>query len=255
MVLFQPPSGPANPWDVGEYRWAELLIWIVAIIGIIWGVLLLFEYINKRKRHHLVWAASFSLVWIGFHQVISTGTFATLLDPFLSAILAFIPGLLAAGLLMSVFSEKKLLGELYALFALLVAIGIGMAKFDPFMVLDDLPLFGTSMVMLLHIPSGLILIILPLYTTIKKETRWPALFMTIGGILFSLVGALIAIATTGILDAIALETGVPADWALFVLFGLFPIFLVFAYLAFALGTLIPAKWNFDIPGVEFEERA
>jgi len=255
MVLFQPPSGPANPWDVGEYRWAELLIWIVAIIGIIWGVLLLFDYINKRKRHHLLWAASFSMTWIGFHQVISTGTFATLLDPFMSVMLAFIPGLFAAGLLMAIFSEKKLFGDLYALFVLLMAIAIGMAKFDPFMVLDDLPLVATSLVMVLHIPSGLLIIILPLYTTFKKETRWPALFMTIGGILFSLVGALIAVVTTGIIDAIALATGVPADWALFVLFGLFPIILIFAFLGFALGTLIPAKWNFDIPGVEFEERA
>ncbi len=255
MVLFQPPSGPANPFDVGEYRWAELLLWITAIIGIIWGILLLFDYINTRKRHHLLWAASFSMTWIGFHQVISTGDFALLLDPFMSALLAFIPGLLAAGLLMAIFSEKKVLGNLYALFALLMAVAIGMAKFDPFMVLDPLPLVATSLVMVLHIPSGLIIIILPLYTTIKKETRWPALFMTIGGILFALVGVLLAIVTTGIIDAIALETGVPAEWALFVLFGLFPIILVFAFLGFALGTLIPAKWNFDIPGVEFEERA
>jgi hypothetical protein len=256
MVLFQPPSGPPDPWDVGEYQWASLLLWIVCIVGIIWGFLLIVSYINTRKRHYLLWGASFSLIFIGFHQVIGTSDYGILLDGFMAAMLAFIPGLLAAGLLMAAYKDKKF-GDYYALFALIMAILIGIFKFDPFYwITAETALVPTSMVMILHIPSGLLLVIVPILTTFKsKTTRWPALFISIGGLLFGLVGFSLSLATSGYLAMIELTTGVPADWALFVIFGLFPIFLLFAGLAWALGTLIPSLWNFEIPGVEFEERA
>ena len=252
MVLFQPPSGPSSPFDVGEYQWASTLLWITSIIGIIWGFLLIVSYINTRKRHHLVWGASFSIIWIGFHQVISMANFEVMItDGFMAAMFAFIPGLLAAGLLMAVFSDKKIIGNLYALFALIMAIAIGFAKFDPFQLLDAAPFVPSIIVVSLHIPSALIIVILPLLTTLKKETRWPALFMTIGGILFGLVGGLLSLVLTGV---VGFDPVTGIDWR-YAVMGSFSIILLFAALAFMLGTIIPAKWNFEIPGIEFEERA
>jgi len=248
MVLFQPPPpGPPNPWDVGEYQWASTFLWIVAIVSLVWGFLLIVSYINSRKRHHLLWGASFSIMWIGFHQVISTGDYAILLDGTMSAMLAFIPGLLAAGLIMAVYKDKKF-GDYYALFVLIMAILIGLIKYDPFYwITPETALVPTAMVMILHIPSGLAILIIPILTTFKsKETRWPALFMSIGGLLFGLVGFLLSLATTGV----AAE-----DAYLFLVLGLFPIILLFVIVAWTLGTLIPAMWNFEIPGVEFEDRA
>lgn len=247
MVLFQPPSGPPDPWNVGEYQYAELLLWIVSIVGIIWGFLLIVSYINTRKRHHLLWGASFSLVFIGFHQVIGTADYGILLDGFMAAMLAFIPGLLAAGLLMAVYKDKWF-GNYYALFSLIMAILIAIFKFDPFYwITPQTALVPTVMVMILHIPSGLLILIVPILTTFKtKETRWPALFMAAGGLLFGITGFMLSLATTGV---------AAGDDYLFIALGLLPIFLLFAGLGWALGTLIPSMWNFEIPGVEFEERA
>lgn len=246
MVLFQPPTTDPTPFDVGEYRWAPILLWIVAIVGIVWGFLLIVDYINQRKKHYLLWGASFSIMWIAFHQVISSGDYNILLNGFMSTMLAFVPGLLAAGLIMAVYKDKKW-GDYYALFVLVAAILIGIFKFDPFYWFTDTPIAVSIMVMVLHIPSAIALIVIPIMTTLEtKETRWPAEFLSIGGLLMGFIGFLLALATTG---AITVEAN------LFFIFGLFPIILLFAVLAFALGTLIPAKWNFEIPGIEFEERA
>ena len=258
MVLFQPPSGPASPFDVGEQRFAETFIWIVAIIGIIWGFLLIVSYINTRKRHHLLWGASFSIMWIAFHQVIASGDYSIMLGPVMALMLGFIPGLLAAGLLMAVF-EQKIIGNLYALFALIMGILIALLKFDPFDWIADAAaldpaaaLIPSILVMVLHVPSAIVIVVLPLLTTIKKQTRWPALLMTVGGILFGVVGLLLSLVVTDFFEPALLLTGIDYRFAVM---GLFSIFLLLAGLCFAFGTIIPAKWNFEVPGIEFEERA
>ena len=255
MVLFQPPSGPASPFDVGEQRFAETFLWIVAIIGIIWGFLLIISYINTRKRHHLLWGASFSIMWIAFHQVIAAGDYSIMLGPVMALMLGFIPGLLAAGLLMAVFDDKQIIGNLFALFALIMGILIALFKFDPFgwvadavALVPEAALIPSILVMVLHVPSALVIVVLPLITTIKKQTRWPALLMTVGGILFGIVGLLLSLVVTEVVPI------TPIDYR-FVIMALFSVFLLLSGICFAFGTLIPAKWNFDIPGIEFEERA
>ena len=254
MVLFQPPSGPSSPFDVGEYQWASTFLWIVSIVSIVWGFLLIVDYINTRKRHHLLWGASFSLIWIGFHQVIGTGDFSILLEPFMSAMLAFIPGLLAAGLIMAVYKDKKW-GDYYALFVLVMAILIGLFKYDPFYWFAGADWVSGVTVMILHVPSGLALLILPILTTfMSKETRWPALFISIGGLLFGLVGLLLVLVTMfeGLFLDLILTTTIDFRY---LIFGSFSIVLLFVALFWALGTLIPSMWNFEVPGIEFEERA
>jgi len=255
MVLFQPPSGPASPFDVGEQRYAETFIWITAVIGIIWAFLLIMSYIQTRKRHHLLWGASFAVMWIAFHQVIASGDYSIMLGPVMALMLGFIPGLLAAGLLMAVFDNKKIIGNLYALFVLIMGILIALFKFDPFYWVEDAAaldpaaaLIPSIMVMVMHIPSALLIVVLPLITTIKKQTRWPALLMTVGGILFGIVGLLLSLVVTEVVPI------TPIDYR-FVIMALFSVFLLLSGICFAFGTLIPAKWNFDIPGIEFEERA
>jgi len=195
-------------------------------------------------------------MWIAFHQVIAAGDYSIMLGPVMALMLGFIPGLLAAGLLMAVFEDTKILGNLYALFALIMGIVIAFLKFDPTGALGDaaaidpaVALLPSIMVMVLHIPSALIIVVLPLITTIKKQTRWPALLMTVGGILFGVVGLLLSLVVTDFFEPYA-----PIDLR-YVVMGLFSIFLLLASICFAFGTLIPAKWNFDIPGIEFEERA
>ena len=259
MVLFQPPSGPASPFDVGEQRFAETFLWIVAIIGIIWGFLLIIQYINTRKTHHLLWGSSFAIMWIAFHQVIAAGDYSILLGPVMAAMLAFIPGLLAAGLLMVVFDNIKLIGKLYALFALIMAIVIALLKFDPFYWISTAAaidpaaeLIPSFVVIALHVPSALVIVVLPLITMIKKETRWPAIFMTLGGLLFGAIGLAMSLVVMDVFAPVLLLTGIDYRFAIM---GLFSILLLLAVLCFTFGTIIPAKWNFDIPGIEFEERA
>ena len=138
---------------------------------------------------------------------------------------------------------------------------IALFKFDPFFWISngvaleealDLPRVVGSipgvLVMVLHIPSALLIVALPLITTIKKETRWPALLMTVGGILFGIVGILMALVETDVVPV------TPIDYR-FAIMGLFSILLLLSVMCFTFGTIIPAKWNFDIPGIEFEDRA
>jgi len=263
MVLFQRPgAAPPTPWDVGAQEWAEVMLWLVAFIGIIWGFFLIVSYINTRKRHHLLWGASFSIMWIVFHQVIVTDKYDIMFGPYIAMMLAFIPGLLAAGLLMAVFNEKKIIGNLFALAVLIMAGLIALFKFDPFSWIGNAAEFEVTynlprviehvpsmLVMALHIPSALIIVVLPIYTTIKNQTRWPAIFMSIGGIVFGVVGFILTLVMSGVF-----EPYIPIDYR-YVVMALFPMFLIVSVLCFAFGTIMPAKWNFGIPGIEFEERA
>ena len=50
-MISQPPSGPVDPFNVGEYEGADVIIWVVAIAAVVMGILLLFNYLNNNLEN------------------------------------------------------------------------------------------------------------------------------------------------------------------------------------------------------------
>ncbi len=251
MVLFQPPAGPPNPYSLGEYRSHETLLWIAIIIGVVWAFLMLVEYLNTRKFHHLFWAFSFIAAYIVFHQIALVGTYGNLFGNVPSALYLVITGGIAVGLLYVLYPDKKIMklsyGQLYLLFILIMSVMIGIYKLENLqqttLGLDALSSKWVPPLIefIAHLPTTLIIIVLPAYTTLKtKETGKPALLMSVGGILFGINGLLLMLMRMEVFDP-------------FITIGLFPFWFLFGVGFFAFGMLYEKTWRFEIPGVEFED--
>jgi len=222
---------------VSEYAGAVVLLLITGIAAILFGLFMVLDFLNNKKIHHLLWALSFIVLFIAGIILVLTNDYSLLLSPAVAALAALIPGGIAAGLFFVIFEEKtKLYGYIYTLFVLVMVVLIGIAK-----VVDSPGAPAT--VMIAHIPSGLSIILLPIYTTYKtKDTDWKALLMSIGGIVVSIAGLLLALFRIG-----------PGDIALLTLIlTLLPIILLLTAIFFAFGMLLPEKWAFAIPGIKKE---
>jgi len=222
---------------VSEYAGAVVLLLITGIAAILFGLFMVLDFLKNKKIHHLLWALSFIVLFIAGIILVLTNDYSLLLSPVVAALAALIPGGIAAGLFFVIFEEKtKLYGYIYTLFVLVMVVLIGIAK----AVASP---GASATVMIAHIPSGLSIILLPIYTTYKtKDTDWKALLMSIGGIVVSIAGLLLALFRIG-----------PGDTALLTLIlTLLPIILLLAAIFFAFGMLLPEKWSFAIPGIKKE---
>jgi len=152
-------------------------------------------------------------------------------------------GLFAVGLWKNVKPEKKKMGNYLLYYVIVMSLAIGFFKLETVnIVLGLSAIVAPIVVMALHVPAGILIIWLPLQT--RAENGKSALMMSIGGILMSLVGVLLAIATLGILAT---------EGYLFIVLSAFPFVYLLAVLAFAWGTFVPKRWSFAIPGIELED--
>ena len=246
MVLFQ-PSGPATVWDFSYYfgsgNAAKIVLWISAIIGIIFALLLLASYLNTRKTEHLYWGISFALLWINTHIAIASGSYAYFLQEVPATFFALMVGLFAVGLWKNVKPDKVKVGNYLLIYVIAMSLAIGFFKQATVNIVLGTPaILVPILVMALHIPMAILIIWLPLQT--REENGKSALAMTIAGALMSLVGILLAIATLGI---------IATDFYLEIVFNAFPFVYLLSVLAFAWGTFVPKRWNFSIAGIELEE--
>jgi len=241
MVLFQPGSEP-TVWDIGYYfgsgNAAKIVMWISAIIGIIFALFLLASYLNSRKPEHFYWGISFSLLWINTHIAIAGGSYAYWLAPVPATFSALMVGLFAVGLFKNVKPDKDKFGDYLLYYVIVMSLLIGFFKGD-YLGLPDIVV--PIVVMALHIPSAILIIWLPLQT--REENGKSALVLSLAGILMSVVGLLLAIVTLGI---------VATDEFIELIFNLFPFVYLAANLAFAWGVFVPKRWSFDIAGIELE---
>ncbi|MHA2006741.1 MAG: hypothetical protein ACXABO_04340 [Promethearchaeota archaeon] len=251
MGILQPPAGPANPFSLSEYRSHDVLIWITIIIGAIWAFFMLVEYINTRKVYHLFWALAFIAAYIVFHQIALIGSYGDLLTSVSAGLSSIIPGFIAVGLIHALYPDKKIwklsYGQLYMIFVLIMAVFITLYKLENIqLTLLNMTIWTrlwipSLLVIISHVPSSMIIFLVPLYTTLKtKETGRPALLVSAGGLLLGLTGFLLSLTLMEVADP-------------FITMGLFPYFLIFAVGCFAFGMLYEKTWRFEIPGVEFED--
>jgi hypothetical protein len=222
------------PYDVSAYPGAVVLLLITGVAAILFAIFMLLDFIKNKKIYHLLWALSFLIVFIAGVLLVVTNDFSLLLTPLVAALAALIPGGIAAGLYFAVFGEKNdKIGLGYLLFVIVMVVLIGITK------VVESP--GQSIVvMVAHIPSSLSIILIPLYTTLKtKDTDWKAILVSIGGLIISIAGVMLAFLTSG-------STLFTAE----LIFTLLPIVLLLTALFFALGMLLPEKWTFGIPGLK-----
>ncbi len=251
-------------WEFSHYEWGnaiEIVLWIAAITSAVFALLLLASYLNTRKTEHLYWGISFGLLWINTHvgifhqliervggsQVVTRGSgFWTFLEPVSATLFALIIGLFAVGLWKNVKPEKEKIGNYLLYYVIVMSLAIGVFKGETMMIVLG---YGTYLVpilvMALHVPSAILIIWLPLQT--REENGKSAFAMTIAGVLMSLVGVLLAVATLDIL------TGVYLTGFIYVVLSVFPFVYLLAVMGFAWGTFVPKRWAFAIPGIELED--
>jgi len=231
----------------------EVVMWVAAIVSIIFSLLLLAAYINQRKPQHFYWGIAFALLWMNLHRVIPLGDFSYFLLPTPAAFSGLTVGLFAVGLFMNVKPDKEKIGKILLLYVVAMSLAIMFVKNNLFGTLymgNQLidPIFIPFVVMALHVPSAVLIIWLPLTT--REENGSAALSMTIAGALMGLVGLLLGIATMA--GALDLFSPALTEGYLFVTLTLFPFVFLFATIAFAWGTFVPKRWAFDIAGIELE---
>jgi len=216
---------------VSEYAGAVVLLLITGIAAILFGLFMLLDFLKNKKIHHLLWAVAFIVLFVAGIILIISNDYSLLLSPVVAALASLIPGGIAAGLIFVIFEEKtKMYGYIYLAFVLVMVILIGITK------AVDSP-GASATVMVAHIPSSLLIILLPIYTTYKtKETDWKALLLSIGGIIISIAGMLLALFVIGAADIV-------------LILNLLPIVLLLSAIFFAFGMLLPEKWSFAIPGI------
>lgn len=259
MVLFQP--APATVWDFGYYYGLgypfQIIFWIVAAIAIIFALFLLASYLNTRKPAHFYWGLSFACMWIITHLAIFDTSFSKFLEAVPSTLSALMVGLFAVGLFKNVKPEKEKMGNYLLYYVIIMSLVIGFFKgayeyavdkgAGTFLIpVEVLSRIVPIVVMALHIPSAFLIVYLPITT--RAENGKPALMLTLAGILMTLVGVVLALATL-VGTALPFFTG---DDFLYIVFNAFPYLYLFAGICFAWGTFIPKKWNFAIAGIELE---
>jgi len=222
---------------VSTYPGAIILVLITGIAAILFGLFMLLDFLKNKKFYHLFWALAFIVLFVAGVVLVFTNDYSLLLSPLVSALAVLIPGGVAIGLYFAVFEEKKLYGYIYLVFVLIMVVLVGIAK----AVTSP---GASATVMVAHIPSSLSIILLPLYTTFRsKKTDWKGLLMSIGGLVVSLAGVLLALFTLN-----------PTDIPLLILIlTVLPIVLLITAVFFAFGMLLPEMWSFEIPGLKKKE--
>ena len=222
--------------DVGTF--AVILLLITGVAALLFSVFMVLDYLKNKKMNHLLWAIAFFVLFAAGVILVIGGQFELLLTWPVSVLGAFIPGGIAAGLFYSsVFDEEKSkkYGMAYLIFVCVGALLILLTK--TITAWADLAKFA---VMLVHIPSGLAMVILP-YLVYKKNTaEWTPLLVSIGGLVIGLAGILLALLVSGV----AALTGF--------VFGALPIILLIVAVCFAFGFVLTKQWTFAFPFIKVE---
>ena len=224
--------------DVGPF--AVILLLITGVAALLFSVFMVLDFLKNKKMNHLLWAIAFFILFAAGVILVIGGEFELLLTWPVSVLGAYIPGGIAAGLFYSsVFDEEKSkkCGMGYLIFVLVGTVLILLAKTIPALIEADVAKFA---VMLVHIPSGLAMVILPFLVYKKNTAEWTPLLVSIGGAIMGLAGLLLAFLVSGFTDL----TGF--------VFGALPILLLIVAVCFALGFLLTKQWSFAFPFIKKE---
>ncbi|MFX0184141.1 MAG: hypothetical protein ACFE95_13745 [Candidatus Hodarchaeota archaeon] len=206
---------------------AIILLLITGVVALVMAIILGRDYMMNKKIYHAAWAISFLVLFISGILIILFD-YDILAEPLVPVVAAFIPACLAIGLFYAAWDDKPY-GLYYAIFTIIMVGILAVVR-----LLPDLADFSTPVLMALHIPSGLSIVGIPLYTAFKKETEMTSIFFSIGGFLISTGGVLLAISKTNV----EIEE---------LTFAVLPLLLVIVGVFFVLGMVLPTKWKVEVP--------
>lgn len=209
---------------------AVVLLLLTGIVALLSGIFLLLDYLKNKKVHHLLWAISFLVLFLAGLLIIIVG-WTILFEPIIPVITTLIPAFLAVGLLYVLYPEKPV-GLYYLLYSIIFMVVQLLARYD----IGGLSGFASLTLMAVHIPSGLIIVFLPIIAALKKDTEMTAILFSLGGITISLGGILLAFTSTP-------SPILTLDQIIAVL----PILLLIVGLLFFLGVFMPSKWRATNP--------
>ncbi len=209
-----------------------IFLLLTGLVAIYVGILLIKEYLNEKHIYHLYWGISFIVLFVAGVLIIlfDWPILGAPLVPFASTL---IPLGLALGLLYAVYEDKPY-GNWFLIYGVIGLVLILLAGFN----VANLGSLGYIFIMLVHIPCGLIIVVLPAYTAIKGETEGAAWFFSIGGLLISIGGMLLAF----------LKAGSPILSANQIFAILAPLLLLVGAF-FTLGIAKVSKWKVSIPPI------
>ena len=169
---------------------AVILLLITGVAALLFSVFMVLDYLKNKKIFHLLWAIAFFVLFAAGVILVIGRNYEDLLSWPVSVLGVFIPGGLAAGLFYSsVFDEEK--SKKYGT-AYLIFVGVGALLILLTKTIIAWAAIAKWAVMLIHIPSGLAIVILPFLVYKKKTAEWTPLLVSIGGGVMSLAGMLLA---------------------------------------------------------------
>jgi hypothetical protein len=200
----------------------EAIFGLTAAVSFVTFGILAWSFAKSKGIPRLLWSLAFFILGLST-ALISIQGLGLLSNPLVAPLDSLIPGLLAAGLLMS---RKKTWGT-YFLSYVMVIFCIIFALSFPYGAL------AAPYVMLVHFPSGLVIFILPIYLSFAKKMPVSALLVGIGGLLIGIGGMALATLSTSFQI-------LPQNLVLNILA---PLFLSMTVLI-ALGILTTPSWGF-----------
>lgn len=211
---------------------AIVLLLITGVVALLLALLLFKKFLELKRLYHLFWAISFLVLFISGVLIILLG-FEVLEEDLVPVVAALIPVCLAIGLYNVEWADKKY-WLYYTIYSVVLIVLLTLARTDIF-----LPDMKTMILLLTHIPAGLSIVIIPLYTAfVSKSTEWTSVFFSIGGLLISIGGVLLAFLKVESLTPILSQAEI---------FGILPLLLLIVSVFFVLGIGLPSKWKIDIP--------
>lgn len=201
----------------------QVLFGLTAVVSFGATIILAYLFAKTTKISRLLWSLAFFVLGLST-ALISIQGLGVLSQPIVAPLDSLIPGLLAAGLIMS----RKASWGFYFLAYVVIVFGLILALAIEYGAL------AAPYVMLVHFPSGLIIFLLPIYLVLTKKVAVSGILVGIGGLLIGVGG--LALATLSTKYQLLPES--------LVLNIVAPIFLSMTVLI-ALGIIATPSWGFN----------
>lgn len=245
-MLLQPSGTPWSPWTIGNYQWSSAFIWIAAVAGLLFGMLLFASYVTTHKRQLLLWSFGFLGIWVFFHQMITVGKYNMMVlwsDTSMFGIptdmlTLLIPGFFAAGLC---FAKDVKFGRIFTWCMAGLTVIYTVLQLDPSSgQIPKTDLYAEIAAMLVTLPSGILMIVLPIIDVGKRVSR---VWMGLGGIMFLTINILVSLIV--IFSPLHNET---VD----IIFKIMPFFLLGAVIFTVFGIIGKEEYGFKLPHPKLE---
>ncbi|MHA1771807.1 MAG: hypothetical protein ACTSYL_07740 [Candidatus Thorarchaeota archaeon] len=206
-----------------------ILLLLTGVVALIMAVFLFLDYFKNKKLFHLWWAISMLVLFLSGILFVITD-YAILADPLIPIVATIIPVGLAVGLLYAVMPDKSY-GLYYTIYSVLLIIVQAAGRY-----ITGLEAIALPTLLAVHIPSGLIIVFLPVLTAIRKETEFTSIFFSLGGVAISLGGMLLAFVKINS-PLLPLTT----------ILAILPILLLLVGVLYFIGIFMPTKWKATLP--------